>query len=444
MVSEFKNYWNNILDILRENINEKSFKTWFNESEVLGVDKNLFSIKVPTQFIADYLNRNYREMVSEICEKLYQKKYNFNFLTDPKRQKNNIPFNTLENPIHQTKLNHNYTFEQFVVGKNNMFAHSAALSVSENPGRRYNPLFIYGNSGMGKTHLMQAIGNLVIDNEHPNNNIFYTSTEEFTNEMINAIKTNKMVQFRNKYRNFDYLLIDDIHFLSKKEGTQEEFFHTFNSLYEKKKQIILTSDRPPKDIPDLKQRLVTRFEWGLVADLTKPNQETREAILQKKMENENIYLKNDVVNFIAENITDNIRALEGSLIRILAYASYNNIETEEITVELVEQILNDMISQKIVEINIRNITKQVCTAYNITENQIIDKTRKKNIAFPRQIGMYLANLLIPQLSLKEIANYYRRKDHTTVIHAIKTIERHFREDKNFRIQIERLINDIKK
>jgi chromosomal replication initiator protein len=296
---------------------------------------------------------------------------------------------------------------------------------------------------MGKTHLMQAIGNYVLE-ELQGKSVFYTTTEEFTNEMINGIRNNKMQAFRDKYRNFDVLLIDDIHFLSKKEGTQEEFFHTFNALYEKKKQIVLTSDRPPKDIPDLEQRLVTRFEWGLLADLKSPDLETRIAILKKKADFEDIHLNDEVINFIAEHIYSNVRALEGSLIRILAYASYNNLSTPEITVDMVNNVLSDMISDKPEIVTLETIMKKVCENYNITKAQIMDRTRKKNIAFPRQIAMYLSNLLITQLSLKEIAEYYKRKDHTTVLHAKKTIEERFKQDNSFRIEIEKIIKEIKR
>jgi chromosomal replication initiator protein len=347
------------------------------------------------------------------------------------------------NSSFKTKLNKNYNFNEFVIGTNNRFAHSASLAVAESPGTTYNPLFIYGESGMGKTHLMQAVGNFVMD-ELDGKKVFYITTEEFTNEMIDSIRNNTMPNFRNKFRNFDVLLIDDIHFLSKKEGTQEEFFHTFNALYEKKKQIVLTSDRPPKDIPDLEKRLVTRFEWGLLADLKSPDFETRVAILKKKAEFEEIKLKDEVIAFIAEHIYSNVRALEGSLIRILAYSSYNNLNTEDISVDDISEILIDMISDKIREVNLETIMQKVCEAYNISPTQIFDKTRKKSIAFPRQIAMYLSNLLITQLSLKEIAQYYKRKDHTTVLHAKRTIEKQFKEDRELRIQIEKLINEIKK
>jgi chromosomal replication initiator protein len=445
---DYNEIWRNVLETLQQNISEQGFNTWFTETQLINIQDNELQIKVPSKFIAEYLNHNYSELVSEIYYSIYKQKFNtvFTGLNQAKKEEKkplSQPLNDNFPTTHNTKLNPKYNFSEFVIGANNKFAHSASLAVAESPGNIYNPLFIYGESGMGKTHLMQAVGNFVIE-ENGTRNIFYTTTEEFTNEMIDAIRNNKMPSFRNKYRNFDLLLIDDVHFLSKKEQTQEEFFHTFNSLYEKKKQIVLTSDRPPKDIPDLEKRLITRFEWGLLADLKSPVFETRVAILRKKAEAENIELQDKVIDFIAEHITSNIRALEGSLIRILAYASYNNLDTEDITVDIAHEILVDMISDKIKEVNLETITEKVCDAYNITTTQIFDKTRKKNIAFPRQVAMYLSNLLITQLSLKEIAQYYKRKDHTTVLHAKKTVEEKFKLDKNFRIQIEKLIKEIKK
>ncbi len=445
-MEDFDGFWNGILNTLRENISEQGFNTWFNETKLIDFTDNYLTVKVPTQFIADYLNKNYSDLVTEISFNLYNKKYLVNFTSLQNKKKIESFKNINPSPLtrdYQTKLNPNYNFNEFVIGKNNRFAHSASLAVAESPGNTYNPLFIYGESGMGKTHLMQAVGNFVID-ELENKNVFYITTEEFTNEMIESIRNNTMPGFRNKFRNFDLLLIDDVHFLSKKEGTQEEFFHTFNALYEKKKQIVLTSDRPPKDIPDLEKRLTTRFEWGLLADLKSPDFETRAAILKKKAEFENIDLNPEVIAFIAEHIYSNVRALEGSLIRILAYASYNNIDTQNITVEIANEILIDMISDKIQDVNLETIMQKVCVYYDITQAEIFDKTRKKNIAFPRQIAMYLSNLLIPQLSLKEIAQYYKRKDHTTVLHAKRTIEEQFKNDKELRIRIEMLIKEIKK
>ncbi len=445
-MNNYEELWSGVLDTLRENISEQGFNTWFSETEIIDMDDNKLSVKVPTQFIADYLNSNYSELVSEICFNLFKNKYRIRFTginpASPEKKYVVRP-QSKDIPTYQTKLNKNYNFNEFVIGTNNSFAHSASLAVAESPGTTYNPLFIYGESGMGKTHLMQAVGNFVMD-EMEDKKVFYITTEEFTNEMIDNIRNNSMPAFRNKFRNFDVLLIDDIHFLSKKEGTQEEFFHTFNALYEKKKQIVLTSDRPPKDIPELEKRLVTRFEWGLLADLKSPDFETRVAILKKKAEFEEIKLRDEVIEFIAEHIYSNVRALEGSLIRILAFASYNNLNTEDITVDDISEILIDMISDKIKEVNLETIMQKVCDAYNISPAQIFDKTRKKNIAFPRQIAMYLSNLLITQLSLKEIAEYYQRKDHTTVLHAKKTIEKQFKEDRELRIQIEKLIKDIKR
>jgi chromosomal replication initiator protein len=444
-MNNYEELWSGVLDTLRENISEQGFNTWFSETEVIELNNNKLSVKVPTQFIADYLNSNYSELVSEICFNLFKNKYSIRFTgINPARPEKKFVIKQPSKDIatYQTKLNKNYNFNEFVIGTNNRFAHSASLAVAESPGTTYNPLFIYGESGMGKTHLMQAVGNFVMD-EMEDKKVFYITTEEFTNEMIDNIRNNSMPAFRNKFRNFDVLLIDDIHFLSKKEGTQEEFFHTFNALYEKKKQIVLTSDRPPKDIPELEKRLVTRFEWGLLADLKSPDFETRVAILKKKADFEEIRLRDEVIEFIAEHIYSNVRALEGSLIRILAFASYNNLNTEDITVDDISEILIDMISDKIKDVNLETIMQKVCDAYNITPTQIFDKTRKKNIVFPRQIAMYLSNLLITQLSLKEIAEYYQRKDHTTVLHAKKTIEKQFKEDRELRIQIEKLIKEIK-
>ncbi|MCD4817786.1 MAG: chromosomal replication initiator protein DnaA [Candidatus Cloacimonetes bacterium] len=436
--------WDNVLDILRKNISEQSFNTWFNEAEINEIGEDHVKIKVPTQFISDYLNKNYSSTISEIFYTLLNKKCSVKFINIQQRKFTTSLPDYQKNIVNNlnTKLNEKYNFSEFVIGKNSRFAHSASLAVAENPGLSYNPLFIYGDSGMGKTHLMQSIGNFVLE-ELDNKSVFYTTTEEFTNEMINGIRNNSMPKFRDKYRNFDILLIDDIHFLSKKEGTQEEFFHTFNALYEKKKQIVLTSDRPPKDISGLEQRLVTRFEWGLLADLKSPDFETRVAILKKKAEAEDIFINNNVVDFVAEHIYSNVRALEGSLIRILAYASYNDLDTRDITVENANEILIDMISDKVEKVTLDAILKKVCESYDITKTQIMDKTRKRNIAFPRQIAMYLSNLLITQLSLKEIAQYYKRKDHTTVLHAKKTIEERFKNDNSFRIEIESIIKELK-
>ena len=445
MVKMDQDIWQNILDKLEENINPQSFRTWFSDTKLVDVSNTELVVKVPTQFAANYLNQNYTDTLGEIAYALYKQHYKIKFISPPHYVKNNSvkTIDYSDNRVMvNTKLNERFSFEEFVVGRNNNFAYSAAKAVAEAPGYTYNPLFIYGESGMGKTHLMQAVGNYVVK-EGRNCSIYYTTSEEFTNEMIESIRANKMPEFRSKYRKVDLLLVDDVHFLSKKEGTQEEFFHTFNALFDNRKQIVLTSDRPPKDIPDLEKRLVTRFESGLLCDLKNPDFETRVAILRKKAEPENIILTDEVFSFIAESITSSVRALEGSLIRILAYASYNNLNSEDLDVDTVRSILSDMISEQHKEITLDTITKEVCLAYSITMTQIMDKTRRQQISYPRQIAMYLANLLIPQLSLKEIAEYFKRKDHTTVIHAKRMIENRFREDINFRSHIEQLIKNIK-
>ena len=434
--------WQNILNQLEGRIAEASFKTWFTETLLVDVGKDSLTIRVANRFTSDFLNKNYSEMISEIADSIYKKKYKIIFiygelsLVENSKQKK-----SMETSL-STMLNPKYTFSDFVVGKSNNFAHSAALAVADSPGTTYNPLFFYGESGMGKTHLMQAIGHYA-HNTFKNFNIFYITAEQFTNEMIESIRTLTTLQFRNKFRNVDLLLIDDIQFLSDKERTSEEFFHTFNALYENKKQIVITSDKPPKDMPDLEKRLVTRFEWGLLADLKNPDFETRAAILKKKAITESINLSNEVIEFIAEKVSTNIRALEGSLIRILAYSSYNDINPENIDISIAQDILSDIITVKHLEITMDIVFQKICKYFNLTPKQITEKTRKQNIAFPRQIAMYLSNLLIPNIPLKDIATYYNRNDHTTVLHAKKMIETKFKEDHIFRIQIEQLIKEIK-
>lgn len=439
--------WQNILDKLEQNINEQSFKTWFYDTKLIDMSDTQLLVRVPTQFSANYLNQNYKDVLSEISHTLYGRKYEIQFVTYPYRSTENgsrtaTPGDGGNKVTLNAKLNERFNFEEFVVGRNNNFAYSAAKAVAESPGYTYNPLFIYGESGMGKTHLMQAVGNFVVK-EGRNCSIYYTTSEAFTNEMIESIRSNKMPDFRAKFRKVDLLLVDDIHFLSRKEGTQEEFFHTFNALFDNKKQIVLTSDRPPKDIPDLEKRLVTRFESGLLADLKNPDFETRVAILHKKAEPENITLMDDTFNFIADNITSSVRALEGSLIRILAFASYNKLNPEDITPDIAKNIVADMISEVSREISLDAITEQVCRTFEISKPQIMDKSRKPNVAFPRQVAMYLANVLIPSLSLKDIAEYYNRKDHTTVLHAKRMIENQFRDDGDFRSLVELMIKNIR-
>jgi chromosomal replication initiator protein len=443
-----ENLWDKVLDVLQEHVNEQTYRTWFRESKLIENNEQNLKVHVPTHFIAQYLNSNYKTMVSEICYTLFDNKYNINFTNkELEETRQELPqFKTAKVEIESVgiypTLNPNYKFNDFVIGSNNRFAQSAAIAVAESPGTTYNPLFIYGKSGMGKTHLMQAIGHMVLD-LHESKRVYYITTEQFTNNMIESIRNNTMDKFRNKYRFFDVLLIDDVQFLSSKEGTQEEFFHTFNTLYENKKQIILTSDRLPREIPDLEQRLVSRFEWGLMTDLKPPNFETRVAILKKKAERENINLPQDVINYMAENITSNVRALEGSLVKIQAWTGYKGINPDEIDVNLIKDILKDMFSEKKSRITLDLIREKVCSSFNISGDSLFLQTRKSEIAQPRQIAMYLSNLYIPSLTLKTIANYYKLKDHTTVLHAVKTIKIKLETDNDLKNQLQSLMDQLK-
>ncbi len=314
-------------------------------------------------------------------------------------------------------LNPKYTFDTFVIGSGNRFAHAASLAVAEAPAKAYNPFFIYGGVGLGKTHLMHAIGHYVLEH-NPNAKVVYLSSEKFTNEFINSIRDNKAIDFRNKYRNVDVLLIDDIQFLAGKESTQEEFFHTFNTLHEESKQIVISSDRPPKEIPTLEDRLRSRFEWGLITDITPPDLETRIAILRKKAKADGLDIPNEVMLYIANQIDTNIRELEGALIRVVAYSSLVN---EDMTPELAAAALKDIIpNAKPRMISILDIQKAVGEHYNIRLEDFTAKKRTKSIAFPRQVAMYLSRELT-DFSLPKIGEEFGGRDHTTVIHAHEKI-----------------------
>ncbi len=322
-----------------------------------------------------------------------------------------------------TMLNPKYTFDSFVIGNSNRFAHAASLAVAESPAKAYNPLFIYGGVGLGKTHLMHAIGHYILHN-NPKSQVVYVSSEKFTNELINSIKDDKNVEFRNKYRNIDILLVDDIQFIAGKERTQEEFFHTFNALYEANKQIIISSDRPPKEIPTLEDRLRSRFEWGLIADIQAPDFETRMAILKKKADVEKLNIPNEVMVYIATKIKSNIRELEGALIRIVAFSSLTN---KEISVDLASEALKDIISSKQTrQVTIDIIQEVVANYYNLKIEELKSARRTRNIAFPRQIAMYLSRKLT-DMSLPKIGEEFGGRDHTTVIHAYEKISNNLKK-----------------
>ncbi len=345
---------------------------------------------------------------------------------------------TNEAPRRSTPLNPKYTFEHFVVGKANQFAAAASRAVAEHPATAYNPLFVFGGSGLGKTHVMQAIGNHIAKNAQPSMTVHYASAESFMNEMIGAIQTSKTMDFRNKYRRIDVLLIDDVQFLQGKESTQEEFFHTFNALYDAHKQIVLTSDRPPKEIPTLEERLVSRFEWGLVTDIQPPDLETRIAILRKTAHDDQLQIPDDVLEFIASNVRSNIRELEGSLIRLLAFASLTD---SEIDLALAREVLKDFLKRPSRIITVEHIQQVVADHYGIPEEAMKVKKRTSAIAFPRQIAMFLCRELTG-LSLSEVGNRFGGRDHTTVRHACDRITKARDEDPQTRQIVQRLLSTL--
>jgi chromosomal replication initiator protein len=344
-------------------------------------------------------------------------------------------------PLAATIFNPKYTFDHFVVGASNQFAHAASLAVANMPARNYNPLFIYGGVGLGKTHLLQAIGNHILQQRvfSDMKKICYLSAEEFTNELINYIRFEKMDEFRNKFRRMDILLIDDIQFIAGKERTQEEFFHTFNSLYEARKQIVVTSDKFPKDIPNFEERLRSRFEWGLIADIQPPDIETKVAILRKKAEGENIPLPNDVAFFLASQINSNIRVLEGCLIRIGAFAS---LTKTAINIEVTKEVLKNIIKPKDEQISIDTIQKVVAASFNIKITDLKMKRKLKGYVLPRQMAMYLSRKLTDS-SLLEIGEKFGGKDHSTVLHSIKKVEEKMSKDPSFKETVENLKGRIK-
>ena len=334
-----------------------------------------------------------------------------------------------------TNLNPKYTFDSFVVGNNNRFAHAAALAVAEAPAKSYNPLFLYGGSGLGKTHLMHAIGNEITRNNR-DLNVLYVDSEKFTNQLINAIKDSKTEQFKNKYRNIDVLLIDDIQFIAGKERIQEEFFHTFNSLHGSGKQIVISSDRPPKDIHLLEDRLKSRFEWGLIADISNPDYETRFAILKKKAQIDNIIIEDSILSNIATKIDSNIRELEGTLNRLIATSSLTHTP---ITMEMAQKAINDVVTNKEKILSYDLIQETVAKYFNITVSDLKGSRRSNDIALPRQIAMYLCRN-IAQMSTNAIGNCFGKRDHSTVLHACNKIEKDIKQDANLKMVVDSVKN----
>ena len=432
-------------ELLKEEVTTISYDTWIKGLEIYDITDEQIILSTPTSFQKEFIEGRY----SDLFVNTFKYLTNIVALDSIKKSKNidenqstnsissNQNFQTLENSFSykNTFLNPSYTFDTFIVGDNNSFANAAALAVVESPGKSYNPLFIYGGVGLGKTHLMHAVGNAILKN-NKNKKVLYVTSEKFTNEFINTIKDQKNEQFRNKYRNIDVLLIDDIQFIAGKERVQEEFFHTFNTLHESGSQIILSSDRPPKDMPLLESRLKSRFEWGLIVDISIPDFETRVAILRKKAEEKNILIDNEIIYDIATKIDSNIRELEGAFNKIVAHAS---LTSGPITIEMAEKAINDIISKKEKVISSDYIQEVVANYYNIDKKDLKNAKRSNDIAFPRQVAMYLCRN-VANLSFKQIGDDFGKRDHTTVMHAYKKIEQEIKDNANTKL----IVDSVKK
>lgn len=448
METDLNELWQKTLNIIKGEMSEVSFNTWIKSCEPISISSDTIKISVPNSFTQDILEKRYKDLVANsikvVCSKLFKIEFLISSdlnVEDVKKepkvtpQKNKV---IVVNDEMSTTLNPKYTFDSFVIGNSNRFAHAASLAVAEAPAKAYNPLFIYGGVGLGKTHLMHAIGHYILQN-NPNAKVVYVSSEKFTNELINSIKDDKNEEFRNKYRNVDILLIDDVQFIAGKERTQEEFFHTFNALHDANKQIILSSDRPPKEIPTLEDRLRSRFEWGLIADIQIPDFETRMAILKKKAEVEKLNVANEVMIYIATKIKSNIRELEGALIRIVAYSSLTN---REITVDLASEALKDIISKKQGRNITINLIQDIVSSYfNLRIEDLKSQRRTRNVAYPRQIAMYLSRKLT-DMSLPKIGEEFGGRDHTTVIHAYEKISDNLNTDENLQHTIDTITKKL--
>ena len=434
-MTELDSLWEAIQNSFRQDTTPVAFDTLIAPAKAISLSQNQLEIEVPTPVHRDFWRKNLNTQLKEFAQHELGRNIEPHYIlegeftyTNKKTEDDPTPSFEMDTP-----LNPHYNFGTFVVGEGNKMAHAAAFAVAESPGSLYNPLFIYGGVGLGKTHLMEAIGNHMLQ-VNPNSRVKYVTSEDFTNDYINAIRNNTTEQLREEYRNLDLLLIDDIQFLANKEGTQLEFFNTFNALHDRKKQIVMTSDRIPNEIPELQDRLVSRFRWGLTVEITPPDLETRIAILRSKVEEDHIDIGNDTLNYIAGQIDTNIRELEGALTKVQAFA---NLSGERITPSLASQALKGLHRVAKNEISIATIQKQVADFYNITQGDILGKKRVKQIVMPRQIAMYLSRELT-DFSLPKIGNEFGGKDHTTVLHAIDKIEAELKKDTDLQNDITKL------
>ncbi len=446
-----ENVWNEALSSLKESLSEQTLRAWIDPIRFIALDKNILTLEVPDKFYGDWLKEHYENSIRDSVAKVSGQKPEVQYQVS---EKNGIPeyqpvkgkskasktdkFGAQASVPRDFTLNHRYTFDNFVVGPHSRFAHAAAMAVADSPAKAYNPLFIYGPVGLGKTHLLQAIAHETLV-KNPQARVIFISSEKFTNQLITAIQTRSTQAFRERYRTVDVLLIDDIHFIANKEATQEEFFHTFNTLYDAHKQIVVTSDRPPKDIPDLEERLVSRFEWGLVTDIQPPDLETRIAILRKKLESNPKPVSDEVTNYIASRIKSNIRELEGALLRVMAYSSLTDTVLD---VKLAQEVLKESVAEEERKININLVQKKVSEYFNLSISDMRVKRRTKAVAYPRQLAMYLVRQLTEH-SLPEIGEYFGGRDHTTVLHAITKIEAELKNNEETKKLVDTLVDKIR-
>lgn len=442
--------WEQVLGRIEAKVGRHSFHTWFKPTTLLLDDGSRVAVQVPNPLFTEWLPKHYSVVLAEALKDVGRPNTELIFVPEVK---STVPSLPLPGPLPgmvmeeaasssalgpTVGLNPRYTFDRFIVGPSNQFAHAACRAVSEAPSRSYNPLFIYGGVGLGKTHLMHAIGHYVLLH-HPPLKLTYISSERFMNEMINAVRYDRILDFRERYRTVDVLLVDDIQFVSGKEGTQNEFFHTFNALHDAQKQIVISSDRPPHDIPALEERLRSRFEWGLIADIQPPDIETRIAILKKKAETEAVPLPDGVAMYMANRVKSNIRELEGSLIRLIAYASLTG---RALTLELAQEVLRHVIEHEEKAVTIEHIQKFVAEYYHLKLAELKSRNNSKSIAMPRQVAMYLCKQLT-NASLPEIGRSFGGKHHSTVIHSIKKVEEMRSNDPTFNSQIGNLLDSLK-
>ena len=427
---ELEQIWEEALKMIEEETSPVSFATWIQPIVPCGIIGNKIILQVKESFLKEIIEKRHLPLIRTAIKMVTKNEYDIMITTEEEQKAGNLHNLAAEKPAENElarNLNPKYVFDSFVVGNSNRMAHAASLAVAESPAQAYNPLFLYGNSGLGKTHLMHSIAHFILKN-NPKAKILYVTSEKFTNELIDAIRNKNNIsttEFREKYRNNDVLLIDDIQFIIGKESTQEEFFHTFNALYESKKQIIISSDKPPKEIETLEERLRSRFEWGLTVDIQSPDYETRMAILRKKEELEGYNIDNEVIKYIATNIKSNIRELEGALTKIVALSKLNK---KEITIELAEEALKDLISPgEIKTITPEYIVSMVAEQYEVSPEEIISQKRSRNIARPRQVVMYLCRNML-NIPLQEVGRALGGRDHTTIMHGVDKITEELKTD----------------